>query len=666
MDGNVSTDLSSADADTPSGSWPTVTGTPAEVTSSPQFRLPVVLLLGLPLSLLCFCLVVRIEQIDQVGMPTGIVPYFHVIAVLSLIVSANVAWRRWIGPRSALGAGEMLCLYSMMAVASAFASWEALGTIIPSIAYPGVYRFRGHMDTRWMEAVKVHLPLWAVVQDPAAANAILQGGAWGAIWHAWLPPLLTWGIVLSILFVTYMAVSRLLFERWAHNEKLAFPLMRLPLELTNGNTTLWRSRLFWGFFAVVAALDLWNGLHLFFPSVPLPVQKVIWLNTDPGNTAWSALGSVPLTFHPFLYGLAFLLPTDLLLSVVFFYTVALMQLYICGSLNLAQGSPWQFGGNMPGLHEQNFGAIITMSVMWLWNTRVHLGERFREAIARGGEPRRDYVIASLGLLLLGAGLVVLGLAPWAALLAVGMILLLSVFVTRLRAEIGLPLHNLQFLGPGGPLTAFFGSRTFDPRGLEALTTVYSITRSQQGNEMPHQMEALYLSERTNTRRSYGIAIAVTGIVTAMVGPWLFLALVSGHGLENMPGGRYNPIGENGWSALGSTLRDMPGVDTRTILQMGTGSLVTMLLMVLRRGWLGFPLHPIGYAICGSWEIEFIVVPFFCAWLVKSLVLRYGGLSTYRIAVNGALGLVCGDFAMGGIWSLVGLIGHVHTYQIWLF
>ena len=49
--------------------------------------------------------------------------------------------------------------------------------------------------------------------------------------------------------------------------------------------------------------------------------------------------------------------------------------------------------------------------------------------------------------------------------------------------------------------------------------------------------------------------------------------------------------------------------------------------------------------------------FFVAWLVKSVVLRYGGIGTYRSLQPFFLGLVLGEFSTACLWVFIdGVLG----------
>ena len=57
------------------------------------------------------------------------------------------------------------------------------------------------------------------------------------------------------------------------------------------------------------------------------------------------------------------------------------------------------------------------------------------------------------------------------------------------------------------------------------------------------------------------------------------------------------------------------------------------------------------------------MPFFVAWLTKLVVLRHGGLKFYRQTLPFFLGLVLGDYTLAAIWSLIGVIWGIPTYQM---
>ncbi len=54
--------------------------------------------------------------------------------------------------------------------------------------------------------------------------------------------------------------------------------------------------------------------------------------------------------------------------------------------------------------------------------------------------------------------------------------------------------------------------------------------------------------------------------------------------------------------------------------------------------------------------------FLVAWILKTLILRYGGPTLYRRARPVFMGLILGDTFNAGVWIIVGLITK-HGYSI---
>jgi len=89
--------------------------------------------------------------------------------------------------------------------------------------------------------------------------------------------------------------------------------------------------------------------------------------------------------------------------------------------------------------------------------------------------------------------------------------------------------------------------------------------------------------------------------------------------------------------------------------MASGAVVTIALMALRASFFWWPLHPLGYAICGSWStIQFWFVCLL-AWIFKSLTLRYGGIKLFNRLRPLFLGLVIGEFGMAVLFVVLNIL-----------
>ena len=89
--------------------------------------------------------------------------------------------------------------------------------------------------------------------------------------------------------------------------------------------------------------------------------------------------------------------------------------------------------------------------------------------------------------------------------------------------------------------------------------------------------------------------------------------------------------------------------------------ITAALMVLRIRFTGWILHPVGYAMANTATMNQVWLPFFIAWIVKTFVLRYGGMRLYRQSLPFFYGLIVGDFVAGGLTTAIGCFSGINVY-----
>jgi hypothetical protein len=95
-----------------------------------------------------------------------------------------------------------------------------------------------------------------------------------------------------------------------------------------------------------------------------------------------------------------------------------------------------------------------------------------------------------------------------------------------------------------------------------------------------------------------------------------------------------------------------------------GFFAAMFLQLMRVRFTWWPFHPLAYAVTSSWEINLVWLPLFMAWVLKIIVLRYGGRGGFQRAVPFFIGLMLGQFVVGSLWNIYGIIVQVPTYQFW--
>jgi len=166
--------------------------------------------------------------------------------------------------------------------------------------------------------------------------------------------------------------------------------------------------------------------------------------------------------------------------------------------------------------------------------------------------------------------------------------------------------------------------------------------------MPHQLEGFKLAEVTRIPlRPFAILMIISSLLGAIASFWAFLSI------------SYKDVGEywfgyESFSRLERWLNYPTPADTPALVFTALGFGLTLLLAGMRMRFLWWNLHPVGYAISGSWAINPMIGSIFVGWLLKWIILKYGGIRWHRTMIPFFLGLVLGEFIVGTFWSLLGI------------
>jgi hypothetical protein len=239
---------------------------------------------------------------------------------------------------------------------------------------------------------------------------------------------------------------------------------------------------------------------------------------------------------------------------------------------------------------------------------------------------------------------------------------LAVAITRMRAELGTPIHDLHFTGPDWIMAEGFGTRHLEPRTLTSFAMYFWFNRAYRGHPMPHQLEGFKLAEQSRSaQRPWFWALMLAGVVGALAGFWAMLHLMYDYGATAKSAGTF---GSEAYRTLEGWLKNpQPSNDTATrAILVGAGTAFFLQGMRVRFPW--WPFHPLGYAVTSSWEINLVWMPLFIAWALKVVLLRYTGLPGFRRSMPFFFGLILGQFVIGSIWNIWGIAMELPTYQFW--
>jgi len=610
---------------------------------------------------------VKYYALDGSCLPLFIEPVFMLFVVTFL--NFFVSRRR---PQSALAQGELLTIYIMLVTSMTFAGHDTLQNMFGTIVHPFWF---ATAENEWADLFFRYIPEWLTVTDKSVLDGFYEGES--SIYNLnnlrpWIKPLLIWGAFFSVLTFLLMCMTIIIRKRWTQEEKLAFPIIQLPLRMTNqrdGKLTFFTSRTMWIGFGVAGIIDIINGFHFIYPSIPY--LKWVKLN-DVGHffteKPWNAVAGTRISMYPFAIGLAFFLPLDLSFSCWFFFVIRLFE-RIGGSAMGLRSLP-----RFPYFNEQAAGAWLGLSLLALWTTRWHIRDVFKKFIGLGSdiddsnEPL-PYRWAVIGLILSMAFIIgfchMSGMSIPVILGFFGIFFLLSIAMMRVRAEFGAP-HEIYFVNPHDIMASTIGTRRISPANLTMMSMFYWFNRCYRNHPMPTQMEAFKMADSSRmSNRKLLMAIVIAMIVSLFATYWANLDITYRNGGNAAAGGFKSWLGWESFNRLQRWLLNPGLTDWISVIFMNIGLALTFILMIMRMRFVWWPFHPAGYALAISFAMDYFWFAFFISWLIKFILLRFGGLGTHRKAIPFFLGLILGDYVVGSIWAIIGPLVGIRNYKIFI-
>ncbi len=483
-----------------------------------------------------------------------------------------------------------------------------------------------------------------------------------------------------MLFTT-LCLSAILRRRWVEQERLTFPIVLLPLEMTRdgGNRALFANKFLWAGFLAAFALENLAGIAYLYPSIPFvplkPSDPRLSLTSLFTTSPWNAVGTLEMSFYPVVIGVVYFLPTDVSFSCWFFFFVRKAEDVITTALGFRDPGARPALARIPYIGEQAFGAFIGLALFSLWNMRGYLREVFRTAFRSDGAAGDDskeplpyrWALAGtvLGFVGMTAFAVALGMSAWLAALFFLLYLLVVVTYTRLRAEAGLPWAFGPDMTPHQMLTSAANPQVYGMQNLVGLTQFQWMDLDYRPTLMPYQLEAFKIAgeARMRQRQVFGAILLATVLGTLVAWAAILACYYRyGAGSAHVDSWRTS-MGRTPWNILSGWIDTPNRFDVLRLQGMGIGMLVMGLLMAGRARFLWWPFHPVGYALAGTFTMPWLWCATFVGWLIKALILRYGGMKLYRQLLPFFIGLILGDYVSGGLWALFGTLTGVQTYKV---
>jgi len=567
-------------------------------------RMKIVLVLGTLLTVANCYWIVMAEAIRRTMHLTVQSIAFNAVFCLFVLILLNMVLRYYL-PRIALTKPELLMIYTMMCMGSTVGGHGFMQLLIPMMGH--VYWF-ATPENDWANLIWPYVPSWMGITDKTALINHYKGGSTFYTFenfHAWLIPILAWSAFVLAFVMVMLMINILVRRQWVEVEKLTYPIIQLPLRMINEPLSLFRNKLFWTGFAIAAGLDILNQLHFMFPNIPGVHLKMYDLQRYFTDRPWSGIGWFPISFYPWVIGLGFLIPLDLLFSCWFFYLFWKAQRVIIFAFGLSSR-----GGAYAGYQsmiEQSAGAYIGLFFIVILANHRYIIRIFKcslglEQIDQSNEPmsyRLALLILALSFLFLVGFSATAGMSVWLAVVFFVLYFMVDIAVTRMRVEMGVPIHDIHNGGPDLLLPPTLGTRRLGVSNLTIMSMYWWFNRTHYSDPMPHQLEEFKLAEQTKTNNRKMLFVIIFSVILSIFATfWSYVDPSHRVGMEEA---RMNWVGQESMDRLQNWLMNPIEPSSSTAISFGVGMVFTLFLasMRMRFLWWHFILQDMQFQIVGE-------------------------------------------------------------------
>ncbi|MCM8764334.1 MAG: hypothetical protein NC830_03075, partial [Candidatus Omnitrophica bacterium] len=567
--------------------------------------------------------------------------------------------------------GELLLVYCMMIVACSVTEMGLGSQILPMISAPTYY---ANPQNEWQNLIVPHLRKQLVVTDPDAVSYFFEGLPKGKAipWGVWIKPLSLWIPFLLVFYFCTICIAVMVRKQWVEREKLVYPLTILPLEMVKEQESggkkkaylggFFKNPLMWLGFGIAFLAGTMIALHAYNEIIPAPkLQQSVAVFRGTQNLIFRI--SFPVI------GFVYLANLEVSFSLWFF---SLIFQIIKGVFNITGISSTENIGIYGCAGYAIFahlgtGAMLAMIGYSLYIARSHFRDIWRSAIGRSSvddsEEILPYKTAFWGFII--GSLFVLGWLKYSGLnLTIGLVfylfaLIIFLVLTRIVCEAGIPTLVATIIS-SSIIISMWGSKNIPVSVLVALGLTYVYSSDLRTFPMVAGSMSLKIMDKFSGRKRYLFWAIMTAIFVNIVATMFFLLKISY---------KYGGINLNSWFFKGGPQAPLTYIadliknptDSNTIgwLCRGIGLVVMSGFMFLRQQFLWWPLHPIGFVIGPVWLMDMLWFSIFIAWLIKKIILKYGGARAYEKSKYFFLGLPLGLYTCAGIWVFIDFIAKKH-------
>lgn len=577
-----------------------------------------------------------------------------------------------IRPNGGLAQSDLAVVYVMLLAAVSVPTYGITGYVI-SISASSFYF--ANAENGWADFLHEHIPPWVVPAPGQKTEWFFEGLPPGEAvpWDIWIVPLFWWGTLIVATLALSTSLIAIFRSQWIDNERLSFPLVDVPNAMIEGSVpgrrmpTFLSSKLFWYGFLTSFTKVAWEIPSYFYPQWPTLGRIRLRISRGKIFPGISSILTLPLL------GISYFVNTDVLLSVWVFNLLNGAEISLFNRLGFTIGASEIYSVSPPSLAWQGFGAFSALVFGGCWVAREHLGRVWRKAWS--GDPDIDdsgevmsyrasvvTVVASIAFILLWLNQA--GIAPLVSVLLVYAVVTLYLGLTRIVIEGGLVFVRGPLL-PQAFAMHTIGPGTLGARTMTGLALSYAWACDPIANYMPFGANAVRVHTDHGLRRSSYLTAIVLGLgISLVVSFWFSLKLAYATGGYNFGEWVFSRGGQVPFDTIVAKIKAGQGVQPWYYVFFGIGVGATMLLTYLRHRFPWWRLHPLGFSIASVGQVQWTMFTLFSAWMIKTIMIRVGGLMLYNRGKPFFIGLTLGHFAAAGLSFFVDVIwfqGHGHSH-----
>ena len=592
------------------------------------------------------------------------------------------------------------CPYDLLATRQHWQTHKAL-SYTPRRLVPEGWYVEGEdeaLDATMKPAERLEKTRQAEHVNKGLRNGIVAGTKYVHFWptaendeviplRPWLPILWFWGPLIVCFLAMVLGITAVMHPQWSKNELLPYPIAEFTSAMIRTERgrlfpALFYRRTFWIGFGVAAGIHFIRCLFRWYPdtmiNIPLEWRIGHVIGRKFPNFYYHG-GDICYVFNSRVFlsvvAFAFFVPTDVSFSLGITALSMGVLTFVC----------WKSGTPYTGYNNGSllFGAYAAMFVIILYLGRRYYLQVFRSAFGLRTADTVDAEVRWSARLFVGgfAGMVacctLMGLSLPFAFGMVFLLLVLFVVVARITAETGDPFIQAHWY-PMEIFSKLLGPIATGPRTL-SVSTLISRVLAQDVRECLSSfwVNGLKMADTEGVPR-----FRLGWRVLVLMVPCTFVALLAAMWVN------YNGRGSDSWglthpprmtydavASAVSALKQEPGllekvvgmetreglfsfeglsfrlrnmsVEPGVLPWMVGGFLGVLACSFLRIRYTWWFVHPVLLLAWGNYATNMFASSFFCGFVVKLAVVKYGGGKMYQDMKPLFMGVIMGELAMGG-------------------